>query len=147
MYEWNWIFWFNFSNFLHTESSYVKKLKTNHKNKGSPCLFLKYMAFNIAFRWHKFALICMEKLPYWANSSGILHFFKLKYVPVIGFLKYFECMHYKHKHMDLNHKIWGVTMHLKVGIIYRNGSHIGFNYTPTSVSSILWRRFNILKNL
>ena len=40
-----------------------------------------------------------------ANSSGILHFLKLKHVPVISFLKYFECMHFKQKHMDWNHQI------------------------------------------
>ena len=28
--------------------------KIKPKNKGSPCLFLKYMVFNIAFKWHKF---------------------------------------------------------------------------------------------
>ena len=42
-----------------------------------------------------------------ANSSGILYFYKLKYVPVIEFLKYFEYMHFKHKHINCNHKIWG----------------------------------------
>ena len=42
-----------------------------------------------------------------ANSRSILYFFKLKQVPVIKFLKYFEYMHFKHKCMDYNHKIWG----------------------------------------
>ena len=41
----------------------------------------------------------------WKNGcSGILYLFKLKYVPVISLLKYFECLHFKHKHMDCNHK-------------------------------------------
>ena len=37
-------------------------------------------------------------------------------------------MHFKPKHMDWNHKMWGS----KFCIIYSDGGHIGFNYTHTS---------------
>ena len=49
-------------------------------------------------------------------------------------MKYFECMHSKHKHMDCNHKIWGHHA-TKIGITYSNGGHIGFNYTHTSLKA------------
>ena len=32
-----------------------------------------------------------------ANFNGIFDFFKLKWVPVIEFLKYLECLLFKHK--------------------------------------------------
>ena len=60
--------------------------KKNKKNKGSLCLFLKYMALNLALKRTsnlKFVCICMEKWPYGADSSGIFYFFKLENVPVI----------------------------------------------------------------
>ena len=36
-----------------------------------------------------------------ANSSGKLYFFKLQ------FMKYVECMHFKHKRIDCNNKFGG----------------------------------------
>ena len=33
-------------------------------------------------------------------------------------MKYFECLHLKHKHMDCNHKIWGGHHVSKFGILY-----------------------------
>ena len=44
-------------------------------------------------------------------------------------------MHFKHKHMDCNHKIIGGHHASKFGTIYSNGGHIRLNYTHTSISS------------
>ena len=67
-----------------------------------------------------------------ANICGILYLFKLKYVPVIQFLKYFECIH-------LSTRTWisiitfGGHHASKFIIIYSYGGHIGLNYTNTSL--------------
>ena len=49
-------------------------------------------------------------------------------------MKYFECIDFKHKHMDWNPKKNGGHHESKFGIIYSNGSHIGFNCTHISLN-------------
>ena len=57
------------------------------------CQFYKYMAFNIAMRWHEFLCICMEKAL--LNFGNIL-----------------KAMHFKH--MDCNHKIYNIYVNMIV---------------------------------
>ena len=108
-----------------------------NKNKGSLHLFFQYMAFNIALRCNELICISMENGLAEAYSTGILYFFKLKYVPVISFWNILNiCI--------LNTNTWiaiikfGVHHALTFGIIYSNGGHIRFNYTHTSLSMFLF---------
>ena len=66
------------------------------------CILMRMKYSSLIIIWKEllgnplFLCICME-------NSCILHFFKLKYVPGISFLKYFEYI----TQMDWNHQIWG----------------------------------------
>ena len=44
-------------------------------------------------------------------------------------LKYFDCLHFKHEHMECERHHAS-----KFGIIYSNGGHLGLNYTHTSLT-------------
>ena len=64
------------------------------------------MAFNIAWRWHELICLLYGKMALLRLTSVVYSIsLKLKYVPMIYALKYFEWMPFTHKHMDCNHKI------------------------------------------
>ena len=67
--------------------------------------------------------------------TPVVYYISLKRNMFLLFLKYFEYMHFKHKHMGYNHKIWGSPC-IKFGIIYSNGGHFRFNYTHTFLTTV-----------
>ena len=67
----------------------------------------------------------MEKCHTEANSSGILYFLKQKYVAVIYFFKYLECILNSNTWIAII-KFWGHHAS-KFVITYSNGGHNGFN--------------------
>ena len=107
--------------FFHLAYSIILsyEIQIKHKNKESPCLFLKYIAFNTAFR--KMALLRLTPVVYyislnlnmflWFNFWNILHVCILNTNTWIGIITF-----------------WGHHA-FKFGIIYSDGGHIGFYYT------------------
>ena len=51
-------------------------------------------------------------------------------------MKYFDCMDFKHKPLDCNHKIWGESPCIQIWYKIQKWRHIGSYYTHTSVITI-----------
>ena len=101
-------------------------------------MFLKYMAFNIALKWHTFqnwyvlvlknCLIRIYLVVYFnpSNKNMFLWFNFWIILNVCIFNTWIAIIKFGGHHAS------------KIGITYSNGGHIGFNYTCTSFTNSLF---------